>query len=105
IVILYATATIGKKRESLYFYAFINFLIAGVIGSFLTGDLFNLFVTFEVMLLSSYVLITLGATRQQLVESMKYIAINVISSSLFLIAIAYLYGSLGTLNMAHLSVR
>lgn len=105
LVILYAMDTIGERRESLYFYSFINFLIAGVIGSFLTGDLFNLFVTFEVMLLSSYVLITLGASRQQLVESMKYIAINVVSSSLFLIAIAYLYGTLGTLNLAHLSVR
>lgn len=105
LVVIYATVSIGKKRESLYFYAFVNFLIAGVNGSFLTGDLFNLFVTFEVMLLASYVLITLGAGRNQLVESLKYIAINVVSSSLFLIAIAYLYGTLGTLNMAHLSVR
>lgn len=105
IVLFYAFFTIGEKREKLYFYSFAHFLIAGVNGSFLTGDLFNLFVTFEVMLLASYVLITLGATRTQLIESIKYIAINVISSSLFLIAIAYLYGSIGTLNMAHLSVR
>lgn len=105
LIVLYAFHTIGTKRERLYFYPFVHFLIAGVNGSFLTGDLFNLFVTFEVMLLASYVLLTLGASREQLVESLKYIAINVISSSLFLIAIAYLYGSLGTLNMAHLSVR
>lgn len=105
IVIIYAFYTIGEGREKLYFYPFVHFLIAGVNGSFLTGDLFNLFVTFEVMLLASYVLLTLGAGKRQLVESLKYIAINVISSSLFLIAIAYLYGSLGTLNMAHLSVR
>src|SRR5690625_3676721 len=105
MIMFYAFFTIGKEREKLYLYPFIHFLIAGVNGSFLTGDLFNLFVTFEVMLLASYVLLTLGATRRQLVESLKYIAINVISSSLFLIAIAYLYGTLGTLNMAHLSVR
>src|SRR5699024_5839045 len=103
--VLYTFHTIRTKRESLYFYPFVHFLIAGVNGSFLTGDLFNLFVTFEVMLLASYVLLTLGAKKDQLIESLKYIAINVISSSLFLIALAYLYGSLGTLNFAHLSVR
>ena len=78
--------------------------MAGVNGSFLTGDLFNLFVCFEVMLLSSYVLITLGGRKVQLVESIKYVSINVLSSWFFLLAIAYLYGTVGTLNMAHLSV-
>lgn len=102
---LYAFKTITKKRENLYFYALVQFLLAGVNGSFLTGDIFNLFVTFEVMLLASYALITLGATKKQLKESVKYIAINVVASSFFLIAVAYLYGLLGTLNMAHLSVR
>ncbi|HZW68966.1 MAG TPA: Na+/H+ antiporter subunit D [Pseudogracilibacillus sp.] len=105
IIMIYAFYSIGEQREKLYFYPFVHFLIAGVNGSFLTGDLFNLFVTFEVMLLASYVLLTLGAKKDQLIESLKYIAINVISSSLFLIALAYLYGSLGTLNFAHLSVR
>lgn len=105
ICVLYAMKTIGIKREKLYFYPFVLFLVAGVNGSFLTGDLFNLFVTFEVMLLASYALITLGGTKKQLQESFKYIAINVVSSSLFLIAIAYLYGALGTLNMAHLAER
>src|SRR5690625_3227085 len=105
ICVLYAVGTIGIKREKLYFYPFDLMLVAGVNGSFLTGDLFNLFVTFEVMLLASYALITLGGTKKQLQESFKYIAINVVSSSLFLIAIAYLYGLLGTLNMAHLSER
>lgn len=105
IVILYAMPTIGSRREKFYFYPFVNFLVAGVNGSFLTGDIFNLFVTFEVMLLASYALITLGGSKLQLQESLKYIAINVVSSSLFLIAIAYLYGTLGTLNMAHLSMR
>src|SRR5699024_9337541 len=97
--------TIGKTRETLYFYAFVNFLIAGVNGSFLTGDLFNLFVTFEVMLLASYALITLNGKKVQLRESIKYVAINVVASSFFLIAIAYLYGTIGTLNMAHASER
>ena len=105
ICVLFAMHTIGEKRERLYFYTFVLLLIAGVNGSFLTGDLFNLFVTFEVMLLSSYVLITLGGSKSQLKESLKYITINVVSSSLFLIAIALLYGLVGTLNMAHIATR
>ena len=63
IVLLYAFSSIGKAHENMFFYSFVFFLIAGVNGSFLTGDLFNLFVCFEVMLLSSYVLITLGGRK------------------------------------------
>ncbi len=105
ILLLYAFSSIGRVHENMFFYPFVFFLIAGVNGSFLTGDLFNLFVCFEVMLLSSYVLITLGGRKVQLVESIKYISINVLSSWFFLVGIAYLYGTVGTLNMAHLSVR
>ncbi|WP_078382200.1 Na+/H+ antiporter subunit D [Sutcliffiella halmapala] len=103
--LVYAFYSIGKERESYYFYPFYLFLITGVNGSFLTGDLFNLFVFFEVMLISSYVLITLGGTKVQLRESIKYVLINVISSFLFLVAVAYLYAITGTLNLAHLSLR
>ncbi|CAM3221159.1 Na+/H+ antiporter subunit D [Filibacter tadaridae] len=105
ILLIYAFSSIGKEHEKLFFYPFVFFLITGVNGSFLTGDLFNLFVCFEVMLLSSYVLITLGGRKIQLVESIKYVVINILSSWFFLLAIAYLYGAVGTLNMAHLSVR
>ncbi|WP_286160878.1 proton-conducting transporter membrane subunit, partial [Virgibacillus sp. 7505] len=65
----------------------------------------NLFVFFEVMLLSSYALIVIGGTGYQLRESFKYAAINVFASILFLVGVAYLYGITGTLNMAHLAVR
>ncbi len=105
ILLIYAFSSVGKAFENMFFYPFVFFLLAGVNGSFLTGDLFNLFVCFEVMLLSSYVLITLGGRKIQLVESIKYVSINVLSSWFFLLAIAYLYGTVGTLNMAHLSVR
>ncbi len=105
IILLYAFSTIGTARENMFFYSFVLFLIAGVNGSFLTGDIFNLFVSFEVMLLASYVLITLGGRKVQLIESIKYVVINVLSSWFFLLGIAYLYGTIGTLNMAHLSVR
>ena len=105
ILLIYGFSSIGRAHENMFFYPFVFFLIAGVNGSFLTGDLFNLFVCFEVMLLSSYVLITLGGRKVQLVESIKYISINVLSSWFFLVGIAYLYGTVGTLNMAHLSAR
>ena len=64
--LLYAFHTIGKEREEYYFYPLFLFLITGVNGSFLTGDIFNLFVCFEVMLVSSYVLISLEGQRGNL---------------------------------------
>ncbi|MEK4520460.1 Na+/H+ antiporter subunit D [Psychrobacillus sp. FSL W7-1457] len=105
LCMMYAFSSIGERHEKMYFYPFVLFLLAGVNGSFLTGDMFNLFVCFEVTLLASYVLITLGGTKRQLRESIKYVVINVVASWFFLLALAYLYGSLGTLNMAHLSQR
>lgn len=105
ICLIYAFYSIGEQRERMFFYPFVLLMVAGVNGSFLTGDLFNLYVCFEVMLLASYALITLGGTKAQLKESIKYVAINVLSSWFFLVAIAYLYGTVGTLNMAHLSER
>ncbi|HWK23324.1 MAG TPA: Na+/H+ antiporter subunit D [Ureibacillus sp.] len=105
ICLLYAFSTIGNKHEKMFFYPFVLFLIAGVNGSFLTGDIFNLFVCFEVMLLASYVLVALGGGRRQLRESLKYVLINVVASWMFLIALAFLYGTVKTLNMAHIAVR
>ncbi|AGA67701.1 formate hydrogenlyase subunit 3/multisubunit Na+/H+ antiporter, MnhD subunit [Desulfitobacterium dichloroeliminans LMG P-21439] len=103
--ILFAFQSIGKEREQYYFYSLFQFLLVGVNGSFLTGDLFNLFVFFEVMLFSSYVLLSLGGTKRQLKGTIKYVVINSLSSTIFLLGIAYLYAVVGTLNMAHLSVR
>jgi len=102
---LFAFGSIGEDHKHHFMYPFMLILLTGVNGSFLTGDIFNLFVFFEVMLISSYVLLTLGGKRMQLRESIKYVTINVIASSLFVIAIAYLYSVTGTLSMAHLSER
>ncbi|MEK4227980.1 Na+/H+ antiporter subunit D [Solibacillus sp. FSL H8-0538] len=105
ICLLYSFATIGHRHERMFFYPFVLFLLAGVNGSFLTGDIFNLFVCFEVMLLASYVLIALGGEKIQLREALKYVLINVVASWLFLVALAYLYGTVKTLNMAHIAQR
>jgi len=103
--LLFSFSTIGRQREEHYFYALFLFLITGVNGSFLTGDLFNLYVFFEVLLVASYVLISLGSKKIQLRETMKYVIINVLSSAFFLVGISYMYSMTGTLNLAHLSVR
>lgn len=103
--LFFAFKTITPKREKFFFYPFYFFLLVGVNGAFLTGDIFNLFVFFEVMLMASYALIVNGGTKYQLRESFKYIIINVFSSALFVIAIAWLYSVTGTLNMAHIAER
>ncbi len=80
-------------------------LCAGVSLSFLTGDLFNLFVAFEVMLIASYVLLTLGAGPQQIRSGMTYVVINVLASTLLLSTVGLIYGATGTVNMAELVTR
>lgn len=103
LCLLYAFSTAKPEEERTFLYAFVLFLLCGVNGSFITGDLFNLFVFFEVMLSASYVLLSFGGTRLQLRESIKYMLINIVSSTLFVVAVAYLYSVTGTLNMAHLA--
>ncbi|GLC90177.1 Na+/H+ antiporter subunit D [Lysinibacillus piscis] len=105
ICVLFAIYTIGSHFEKMYFYSFVLLMVAGVNGSFLTGDIFNLFVCFEVMLLASYALISLGGDKVQLREALKYVLINVVASWIFLVALAFLYGTVGTLNMAHIALR
>lgn len=102
---IFAFGSMDNDHKVHFVFPFILLLLTGVNGSFLTGDIFNLFVFFEVMLISSYVLLSHGGSKQQLRESIKYVMINVIASTLFVIAIGYLYAVVGTLNMAHLSER
>ena len=87
------------------FYPFLLLLMVGVSGSFLTGDIFNLYVWFEVMLISSFGLLILGNKRVQLDGALKYGVLNLIATTLFLIATGLLYAMVGTLNMADIAIR
>lgn len=91
----------GPYQSKYYFFFFT--LVLGINGAFTTGDIFNMYVWFEVMLLSSFVLINLGFSREQMRSGIKYMALNLIGSLFFLAGIGLLYGKTGTLNMAHLA--
>lgn len=96
--LIYAAA--GWQGKGQHYHSMFQFLLAGVNGSFLTGDLFNLFVFFEVMLAASYGLMLHGSGPQRIKAGLHYLAVNLAASLLFLIGVALVYGTTGTLNMA-----
>lgn len=102
---LYSMASVPKEHIRFGYFPLLQFLLVGVSGAFLTGDIFNLFVWFEVMLLASFGLLTLGGERAQMEGAIKYVTINLFSSAIFLSAVGLLYGMSGTLNMADLAVK
>lgn len=102
-VTIYALTSMDSQRESFGYHPLFHVLLMGICGSFLTGDIFNLFVWFEVMLISSFVLLALGGEKAQLEGGIKYVTLNLISSAIFLAAVGILYGLVGTLNMADLA--
>lgn len=104
-VVLFSFGSMDPQREQFGYYPSILFLLMGVCGAFLTGDLFNLYVWFEVMLISSFVLLGLGGERAQLEGSIKYFALNLLISAFFLAAVGILYAITGGLNMADLSLK
>jgi multicomponent K+:H+ antiporter subunit D len=95
----------GWDARGKYFHALFQFQLMGINGAFLTGDLFNLFVFFEVLLIASYCLLMYGFGEQRLKASVHYVAINLTGSAIFLIAVSLLYSVTGTLNMAHIAER
>ena len=80
-------------------------LAAGIFNAFIAGDLFNLYVGFEILLVASYVLITLGSTESRIRAGVIYIVVSLVSSIIFLAAIAMIYGAVGTVNMVQISER
>ena len=96
-------AAAGTHRQGQHFHAMFQFLMMGLNGAFLTGDLFNLFVFFEVLLAASYGLLLHGGGEARVRASLHYIAINLVASLMFLVGVSLVYGVTGTLNMAHLA--
>jgi multicomponent K+:H+ antiporter subunit D len=95
----------GWDARGRHFHALFQFQLAGLNGAFLTGDLFNLFVFFEVLLIASYCLLLHGLGAERLRAAVHYVVINLTASALFLVSVATLYGLTGTLNMADLATR
>ncbi len=104
-VSVYSRVDITIDHRQRGYYPLLNILVGGISGAFLTGDLFNMYVWFEVMLMASFGLLVLGRTRAQLDGGVKYVVINLISTLLFLTGLGLVYGLTGTLNMAHLHVK
>ncbi len=98
-------ACAGWDKRALHFHALFQMQLAGLNGAFLTGDLFNLFVFFEVMLIASYGLLLSGGRGKRIKAGMHYVVFNIAASTMFLIALGLLYGMLGTLNMAEMAAR
>ena len=104
IALLHAVLT-RADRKGWHFHPLFQFLLMGLNGAFLTGDLFNLFVFFEVLLIASYGLMLHGQGRARLKAGVQYVVVNLVGSSVFLIALGMLYALTGTLNMADMGIK
>ncbi|PKR59968.1 monovalent cation/H+ antiporter subunit D [Thalassospira lohafexi] len=102
-VVLFASSEWDKRGK--HFHALFQFQLMGVNGAFLTGDLFNLFVFFEVLLIASYGLMLHGAGADRLKAGMQYVVVNLTGSALFLVGVGMIYSVTGTLNMADLAIQ
>ena len=100
---IYALDDVNQTGRRYGFYPFLLLMMSGITAAFLTGDIFNLYVWFEVLLIGSFGLLVLGSEREQLDGATKYAFLNLLATTLFLLAVAYLYGTVGTLNMADIS--
>ncbi len=103
--IVSATYGMDRRRETEGFYAIAQVMLMGACGAFLTGDIFNLYVWFEVLLIASFVLLSLGGGKAQLEGTVKYVALNMVASAIFLAAVGLFYGVVGTLNLADAAVK
>jgi multicomponent K+:H+ antiporter subunit D len=102
-VLVYASG--GWDAHGRYFHAMFQFQLMGLNGAFVTGDLFNLFVFFEVLLIASYVLMVHGQGGERFKVGLHYVVLNLLASALFLIGVSLLYARTGTLNYADLALR
>ena len=100
-----AYACCGWDRRGRYFHVMFQFQLMGLAGAFLTGDLFNLFVFFEILLIASYVLLIHGQGAKRLRMGVHYVILNLVASALFLLGLGLLYASTGTLNMTDVALK
>ena len=100
---IHSFSVLNPATERRYYHPLMQMLMFGVNLSFMTGDLFNLFVAFEIMLMASYSLLVIGTGLKQLQQAYKYILLNVLASTIFLMAAGMTYGMFGTLNIADLA--
>jgi multicomponent Na+:H+ antiporter subunit D len=105
VVSLYSMTGMDAARKAFGYDTFVHVLLMGVCGAFLTGDLFNLYVWFEVLLIASFALLALGGERPQIEGAVKYVTLNLLASALFLAAVGLLYGLTGTLSLADLAQK
>ncbi len=96
-------SSLDPHAERRYYHPLLQMLMLGITQSFLTGDLFNLFVAFEIMLMASYGLLSIGRSRRQMTQAYKYLVLNLVASTVFVIAAGLVYGMMGTLNIADLA--
>ncbi|WP_424492519.1 proton-conducting transporter membrane subunit [Salinimicrobium sp. GXAS 041] len=99
----FSSASVIPSRLKFGYFPIFHFLLLGLNGAFLTGDIFNLYVWFEIIIITSFVLLTIGGEKAQLEGAVKYFTLNILASVIFLTAIAVLYGLTGSLNMADLA--
>ncbi len=104
-VLVYGLADVTAEEEHLGHHPLTHAMLAGICGAFLTGDIFNMYVWFEVMLISSFGLLVVGGGRDELDGAMKYVGLNLIATVAFLSGVGLLYGATGALNMADLHGR
>lgn len=102
VAVVYAMGDLRDKKSYGLYHTYFHILLAGIFGAFLTGDIFNLYVWFEVMLIASFGLMVLDATKTQIEGAVKYVILNLISTLTLLLAIGLMYGATGTLNLADL---
>ena len=104
-LLVHWAASRGEDTKGRFFHPLLQLQVMGLCGAFMTGDLFNLFVFFEILLIASYALLMFGDGATRTRAALHYVILNLVGSALFLIAIGTLYGILGTLNMADLAVK
>ncbi|WP_188462824.1 Na+/H+ antiporter subunit D [Marivirga lumbricoides] len=104
MVNIYALQNIKKEKKQFGFFVFFHFLIMGVNGAFTAGDIFNLYVWFEILLIASFILLALGNGKEQLIGTVKYMLLSFIASAFLLVGVGIIYGISGSLNMANVAV-